>query len=434
MKKLWLLCVLMLCGESLANTPQGSDRISVAFQDMPVRAVLDVLAHAGGANIVASDGVIGNMTLRLNNVPWTQALDIVVETKHLIKQEKDGVIIISSPTELAQVTQKNTLAKRQAEQYLPLDTQYIRVNYADAKNLLALITYKSDGENKEGMLSARGVANVDTRTNTLVIKDIKDNIEQIQALVERLDVPVKQVMIEARIVSANDGFSRELGVNFGVLSHGNHLQIGSSYNTLWDLRRTGGSTAIRPDNLSVNLGAPNPVGRIAFGLVNLPDALLDLELSAMQADQRGEVISTPKVLTADKQTARISSGMQIAYEEETSSGATNVVFKEAALVLEATPTITPDGKITLKLNVKNGTPVSNLGAIAIQEDSLETNVIVDDGQTVVLGGIYRQNNQHGVTKVPFFGDLPIVGRLFRQDNRRDNKEELLIFVTPRLMP
>ncbi|MFA9485723.1 MULTISPECIES: secretin N-terminal domain-containing protein [unclassified Moraxella] len=232
MKKLWLLCVLMLCGESLANTSQGSDRISVAFQDMPVRAVLDVLAHAGGANIVASDGVIGNMTLRLNNVPWTQALDIVVETKHLIKQEKDGVIIISSPTELAQVTQKNTLAKRQAEQYLPLDTQYIRVNYADAKNLLALITYKSDGENKEGMLSARGVANVDTRTNTLVIKDIKDNIEQIQALVERLDVPVKQVMIEARIVSANDGFSRELGVNFGVLSHGNHLQIGSSYNTL----------------------------------------------------------------------------------------------------------------------------------------------------------------------------------------------------------
>ncbi|MFA9485722.1 MULTISPECIES: hypothetical protein [unclassified Moraxella] len=182
------------------------------------------------------------------------------------------------------------------------------------------------------------------------------------------------------------------------------------------------------------MGAPNPVGRIAFGLVNLPDALLDLELSAMQADQRGEVISTPKVLTADKQTARISSGTQIAYEEETSSGATNVVFKEAALVLEATPTITPDGKITLKLNVKNGTPVSNLGAIAIQEDSLETNVIVDDGQTVVLGGIYRQNNQHGVTKVPFFGDLPIVGRLFRQDNRRDNKEELLIFVTPRLIP
>lgn len=433
MKQSWMLCVLMLCGVAFASTPQGDGKISVAFQDMPVRAVLDVLAHAGGANIVASDGVVGNMTLRLNNVPWTQALDIVVETKHLVKQEQNGVIIISSPAELAQVTQKNALAKRQAEQYLPLETQYVRINYADAKELLTLITHKGDGEHKEGMLSARGVATVDARTNTLIIKDIKDNIEQIQALITRLDVPVRQVMIEARIVSANDGFSRELGVNFGLLSHSDDLQVGGSHTTLWDLRRSDGRIS-RPDNLSVNLGVANPVGRIAFGLINLPDAILDLELSAMQADRRGEVISTPKVLTADKQMARISSGMQIAYEEETSSGATNVVFKEAALVLEATPAITPDGKITLKLGVKNGTPVTNLGAIAIQEDSLETNVIVDDGQTVVLGGIYRQSNQHGVTKVPFFGDLPVIGRLFRQDDRRENKEELLIFVTPKLVP
>lgn len=421
--------------ESDAKSYQG-ERISVAFQDMPVRTVLDVLAHAGGANIVATDGVTGNITLRLNHVPWDQALDIVVDTKRLIKHEHQSVITISSADELAQLSLRQDQARRQSEQYLPLQTKYLRINYAEAKDILTLITHKGDGERAASILSERGTASLDSRTNTLIIKDIQPVIDEIMALTTRLDVPVQQVMIEARIVSANDGFSRELGVSFGVLSNSEHLQIGGSHTTLWDMRRSGNlaNTITRPNNLSVNLGAANPAGRIAFGLINLPDVLLDLELSAMQADRRGEVISTPKVLTADKQTARISSGMQIAYQEETSSGATNVVFKEAALVLEATPTITPDGKITLKLSVKNGTPVTNLGVIAIQEDSLETNVIVDDGQTVVLGGIYRQTNNKGVTKVPFFGDLPVVGRLFRQENRTDNKEELLIFVTPKLVP
>lgn len=417
-----------------AQQYQG-ERISVEFQDMPVRAVLDVLAHAGGANIVASDGVTGNITLRLNNIPWDQALDIVVDTKHLIKTVNNGVITISSSDELAQISQRRAQARIQSQQHLPLQTEYIRINYADAKDILSLINHKSDASSSAAMLSDRGVANMDTRTNTLIIKDIQPNIDDILALVSRLDVPVQQVMIEARIVSANDGFSRDLGVSFGVLSNSNRLQVGGSHNALWHLRSSNhGSTNItRPDHLAVDLGVANPAGRIAFGLINISDVLLDLELSAMQADRRGEVISTPKVLTADKQTARISSGMQIAYQEETSSGATNTVFKEAALVLEATPTITPDGKITLKLNVKNGTPVTNLGEIAIQEDALETNVIVDDGQTVVLGGIYRQTNNNGVIKVPFFGDLPVVGKLFRKESRSDTKEELLIFVTPKLV-
>lgn len=429
-----LLTMTAMAQDVSSHRSNAGERISVEFQDMPVRTVLDVLAHAGGANIVASDGVKGNITLRLNNVPWEQALDVVVDTKHLIKQQQDNIIIISSPDELSQLNQKQAQARRQSEQYLPLQTEYLRINYADAKDILALITAKGGADNKSGMLSERGTASIDARTNTLIIKDIAQNISDISALVAYLDVPVRQVMIEARIVSANDGFSRDLGVSFGVLSSSERLQVGGSHTTLWDLRQPNNPVSIsRPDNLSVNLGVPNPVGRIAFGLLDLSDVLLDLELSAMQADRRGEIISTPKVLTADKQTARISSGMQIAYEEETSSGATNVVFKEAALVLEATPTITPDGKITLKLHVKNGTPVTNLGAIAIQEDALETNVIVDDGQTVVLGGIYRQANNHGVTKVPFFGDLPIVGKLFRQENRRDSKEELLIFVTPKLV-
>ncbi|WP_323841249.1 MULTISPECIES: type IV pilus secretin PilQ [unclassified Moraxella] len=438
--QLAIILMLLLAPKALASEPsqksyQGK-RISIEFQDMPVRTVLDVLAHAGEANIVASDGVTGNITLRLNNIPWEQALDVVVDAKHLIKHEQEGVIRISSADELAQISQRHAQSRHQSEQYLPLQTEYIHINHAEAKDILALITHKNDGDGSTTMLSKRGMANVDARTNTLIIKDIKPVVDDILALVTRLDVPVQQVMIEARIVSANDGFSRELGVSFGLLSNAKHLQIGGSHASLWDMRRSGDLTnkITRPANLSVNLGATNPAGRIAFGLINLPDVLLDLELSAMQANRLGEVISTPKVLTADKQTARISSGMQIAYQEETSSGATNVAFKEAALVLEATPTITLDGKIHLKLNVKNGTPVTNLGVIAIQEDALETNVIVDDGQTVVLGGIYRQTNHAGVTKVPFFGDLPAVGHLFRQENRTDRKEELLIFVTPKLVP
>lgn len=441
MKK-WPILMLMLItmvgaahATSVPAQQYQGERISVEFQDMPVRAVIDILAHAGGANIVASDGVTGNITLRLNNIPWDQALDIVVDTKHLIKTLNNGVITISSPDELTQISQRRAQARIQSQQHLPLQTEYIRINYADAKDILSLINHKADASSSAAMLSDRGVANMDNRTNTLIIKDIQPNIDDILALVSRLDVPVQQVMIEARIVSANDGFSRDLGVSFGVLSNSNRLQIGGSHNALWHLRSSNnGSTNItRPDHLAVDLGVANPAGRIAFGLINISDVLLDLELSAMQADRRGEVISTPKVLTADKQTARISSGMQIAYQEETSSGATNTVFKEAALVLEATPTITPDGKITLKLNVKNGTPVTNLGEIAIQEDALETNVIVDDGQTVVLGGIYRQTNNNGVIKVPFFGDLPVVGKLFRKESRSDTKEELLIFVTPKLV-
>lgn len=420
--------------DKLSQQYQG-ERISVEFQDMPVRTVIDLLAHTGGANIVASDGVTGNITLRLNNIPWDQVLDIVIDTKHLIKSINNDVITISSADELAQISQKHTKARIQSEQHIPLQTEYIRINYADAKDVLSLINHKTDGMIGSAMLSERGVANMDARTNTLIVKDIKPNIDDILTLISRLDVPVRQVMIEARIVSANDGFSRDLGVSFGVLSNSDRLQIGGSHNTLQQLRMSndGRINNAGPNHLSVDLGVANPAGRIAFGLINISDVLLDLELSAMQADRQGKVISTPKVLTADKQTARISSGMQIAYQEETSSGATNVVFKEAALALEVTPIIAPDGKIILKLKVKNGTPVTNLGEIAIQEDALETNVVVDDGQTVVLGGIYRQTNNEGVAKVPFFGNLPILGKLFRKESHGDTKEELLIFVTPKLV-
>ena len=258
-------------------------------------------------------------------------------------------------------------------------------------------------------------------------------------------------MIEARIVSATDSFSKEIGVRWGILSNGaannRNLLVGGSNQTLWDLKdfdvettTVNGQTVSypkydisRPDNLNVDLGVANPAGRIAFGLLSMSDVMLDLELSALQADNRGEVISTPKILTADKQTAKVSSGTQIPYQEASASGATTTSFKEAALSLEATPNITPDGKIGLQLLITNGTPTIINNQVAIAEDSISTNVIVEDGQTVVLGGVFKNRKSNGVDKVPFLGDLPYVGRAFRKDVRNNAKEELLIFVTPKLI-
>ncbi|OOR89377.1 hypothetical protein B0181_06740 [Moraxella caviae] len=439
---------------STAPTYTG-ERVSLDFYDLPVRTVPDVLAHAGKANIVVSDAVTSNITLRLTNVPWDQALDIVIASKNLIKTWYGDVIMIESAEE---ADKRATNAAEQAQRLanlMPLSTEYVRLSYADASQMRDLLVGLQGNQRNtasatnlantpnatntdarpQGLLSARGAVAVDVRTNTLIIQDVPAHLHAIREAVRLIDVPMRQVMIEARIVAASDTFSRELGVNFGMLSDRQDLQIGGGQSTLWDMRtsnyRREGVT--RPDNLSVNLGVANPAGSIAFGILSLPNAMLDLELSAMQATNQGEIISTPKVMTADKQTARISSGMQIAYQEETASGATNTVFKEAALVLEATPNITPDGSILLKLLVKNGTPVTNLGEIAIQEDAIETQVHVQDGQTVVLGGIYRHTQGNTVAKVPFFGDLPYIGRLFRNERRVNNKEELLIFVTPRLV-
>ena len=301
-------------------------------------------------------------------------------------------------------------------------------------------------------MSNRGTVTVDERTNTLIVKDVAASIENIHKLIGKIDIPVRQVMIEARIVSATDSFSKEIGVRWGILSNGaatnRNLLVGGSNQTLWDLKdfdvqttTVNGQTVSypkydisRPDNLNVDLGVANPAGSIAFGLLGISDFMLDLELSAMQADNRGEVISTPKILTADKQTAKVSSGTQIPYQEASASGATTTSFKEAALSLEATPNITPDGKIALQLNITNGTPIRSLdGQVAIAEDSVSTNVIVEDGQTIVLGGVFKNSKSNGVDKVPFLGDLPYIGRAFRRDVRNNSKEELLIFVTPKLI-
>ena len=452
---------------TLEERVYSGEPLSMEFQDVEIRSVLDILAQFTEMNIVASDSVAGNITLRLINVPWDQALDIILKSKNLGKRENGNVILVAPSTELAEQEARELEAQQAVQSYAPLRTEYIRLSYAKAQDVLTLISQGSGSSGSSGiggtsgltnrgndnntLLSDRGTVTVDERTNTLIVKDVANSIENIRTLIGKIDIPVRQVMIEARIVSATDSFSKEIGVRWGILSNGaannRSLLVGGSEQTLWDLKdfdvettTVNGQTVSypsydisRPDNLNVDLGVANPAGSIAFGLLSLSDVMLDLELSALQADNRGEVISTPKVLTADKQTAKVSSGTQIPYQEASASGATTTSFREAALSLEATPNITPDGKIGLQLLITNGTPVFTNGIVAINEDSISTNVTVEDGQTVVLGGIFRNRTNNGVDKVPFLGDLPYIGRAFRRDVRNNNKEELLIFVTPKLI-
>lgn len=448
---------------TLEEKVYSGEALSMEFQDVEIRSVLDILAQFTEMNIVASDSVAGNITLRLVNVPWDQALDIILKSKNLGKRENGNVILVAPSTELAQQEAQELEAQQAVESFAPLRTEYIRLSYAKAQDVFNLISQGSGSsggssignanriEDNNTLLSNRGTVTIDERTNTLIIKDVADSIENIHKLIGKIDIPVKQVMIEARIVSATDTFSKEIGVRWGILSNGaannRNLLVGGSDQTLWDLKdfdvettTVNGQTVSypsydisRPDNLNVDLGVANPAGSIAFGILGLSDVMLDLELSAMQADNRGEVISTPKILTADKQTAKISSGTQIPYQEASASGATTTSFKEAALSLEATPNITPDGKIGLELLINNGSPVFTNGIVAIAEDSLSTNVIVEDGQTIVLGGVFNNRTNNSVDKVPFLGDLPYIGRAFRRDVRNNDKEELLIFITTRLV-
>ncbi|WP_298872096.1 type IV pilus secretin PilQ [uncultured Psychrobacter sp.] len=447
---------------TLEEKVYSGEALSMEFQDVEIRSVLDILAQFTDMNIVASDSVAGNITLRLINVPWDQALDIILKSKNLGKRENGNVILVVPSTELAEQEARELEAQQAVESYAPLRTEYIRLSYAKAADVLTLISQGSGSSGGSGtgntnstdnntLLSNRGTVTVDERTNTLIIKDVAESIENIYKLIGKIDIPVRQVMIEARIVSATDSFSKEIGVRWGILSNGaannRNLLVGGSNQTLWDLKdfdvettTVNGQTVSypkydisRPDNLNVDLGVANPAGSIAFGLLSMSDVMLDLELSALQADNRGEVISTPKILTADKQTAKVSSGTQIPYQEASASGATTTSFKEAALSLEATPNITPDGKIGLQLVITNGTPTIINNQVAIAEDSISTNVIVEDGQTIVLGGVFKNRSSNGVDKVPFLGDLPYIGRAFRRDVRNNSKEELLIFVTPKLI-
>ena len=445
-----------------ANSYTGK-KISLDFQDIEVRRVLQLLADFTEINMVAADTVQGNITLRLKDVPWDQALDIILKTKNLDKRRNGNVIWIAPVAELIKSEEEEAKAIAQSVKLAPLQTEYIQLSYAKATDIEKLITEGrnsknsgnggSSGNNADplgdsvgSLLSPRGTISIDPRTNTLIVNDTSVKIDQIRKMVDLLDIAVKQVMIEARIVRASTDFTKEMGVKWGILSQGinrnNSLLVGGSDTTLWDLRTPdddGKYTIQRPDNLNVDLGVTSPgASSIAFGLISLSDFMLDLELSALQADGYGEVISTPKVLTADKQAAKVASGTQIPYQSAEGGGANAVSkteFIDATLSLDVTPSITPDGKIQMMLQIKNdsvGNPTPT-GQYTINKNEINTNVLVDNGETVVLGGIFEQLTNNTQTKVPFLGDLPYIGRLFRKDVKTNNKSELLIFVTPRIV-
>lgn len=438
-------------------------KISLDFQDIEVRRVLQLLAEFTGINMVASDSVQGNMTLRMQDVPWDQALDIILKTKNLDQRRNGNVIWIAPLPEMIKSEEEQAKAIAQSVKLAPIQTEYIQLKYAKVTDIEKLISKGSSNlssnrtstdvtQEMDGtMLSPRGTLSIDPRTNTLILNDTAQKIDQIRKMVDLLDVSIKQVMIEARIVRATTDFTKEMGVKWGILSQGitknSNLLVGGSDTTLWDLRNPKKDTdtgawkyeITRPDNLNVDLGVSSAgASKIAFGLISLSDFMLDLELSALQADGFAEIISTPKVMTADKQNAKVASGQEIPYQTTTTSGSgstVNTSFKDALLSLDVTPSITPDGKVQMQLKITNDSNAGTApnGEIVLNKNQIDTNVLVGDGETVVLGGIFEQNTVNKQTKVPLLGDIPVLGHLFRKDVKSENKSELLIFVTPRIV-
>jgi type IV pilus assembly protein PilQ len=428
----------------------SGEKLSLNFQDIEVRTVLQLIADFTSMNLVASDTVSGKITLRLQNVPWDQALDLILKTKGLDKRTVGNVMLVAPADEIAKREQLELENNNQSEQLAPLHTEFIQVNYAKAGDLQGLVSGGNvNGKASSRLLSARGSASLDVRTNTLIVVDTSKKIEEIRDVIAKLDVPVRQVMIESRIVLATTSFDKELGVNWNIArdqftSRPSRNLVSGTETGLSDIREsvldptTGGRTYkfAQGDTMAVDLGVQKAgVSSLAVGLMNIDNIVLDLQLSALQSEGHGEVVATPKVMTADKQKARISAGTQIPYEQATSSGATAIAFQSAELSLEVTPSITPDGRISMDLAINNdslGQVLSN-GAVTINTNRVLTTVVVDDGQTVVLGGIFKDSRVKTVTKTPFLGDIPYLGRLFRKDVTTDEKDELLVFVTPRLV-
>ena len=430
-------------------------RLTLNFQDIETRAVLQLLAETSGRNIVVSDTVQGNVTLRLRNVPWDQALDIVMTTKGLDMRQNGNVIIVAPAEEIAARETADLEAQLAILELEPLYSEFLQVNYAKASDLASMIS--SDGGNS--LMSDRGSIAVDDRTNTLLVQDTSGHLKNIRRLVRTLDVPIKQVLIESRIVVVNDTFSRDLGVRLGVTGlyesgtnsggtfisgtgSGTDTMVNSVVSNLAD-PANGTIYPVSLPSLSnrynVNVPIASAAGRFSLAVLE-SDYLVDLELTALEAEGRGEIVSTPRVITANQKEARIEQGVEIPYQQASSSGATTVQFKKAVLSLTVTPHITPDNNIIMDLRVHkdNVGEVISTGGLggtvpSIDTRSVETQVLVKNGQTVVLGGIYETQRRETTSKVPFLGDLPVVGFFFRSKQRIDNKAELLIFVTPRIL-
>jgi type IV pilus assembly protein PilQ len=434
------------------------ERLTLNFQDIETRAVLQLLADTSGQNIVVSDTVQGNVTLRLQNVPWDQALDIVLKTKGLDMRRQDNVIIVAPAEEIAAREKAELSARKDIQELAPLRTEYLQVNYAKAEELANLI---GKGTGSQSLLSSRGSIGIDSRTNTLLVQDTADRLTDIRRLVATLDIPVKQVLIEARIVIVNDDFSRDLGVRAGftyVDQKGSDglLAIsgsGQASNTIVDSALTnlqdpanGTPLPVKvptgDDNFTnrynVNLPVANPAGRIALALLD-SNYIVDLELSAAQAEGRGEIVSSPRVITANQKEASIEQGVEIPYQESSSSGATTTQFKKAVLSLKVTPLITPDSRVILDLQINKDSVGEEVASAtggrvpSIDTRKIITQVLVNDGQTVVLGGILETEKRESETKVPWLGDIPGLNILFKSSRRVNNKKELLIFVTPKIL-
>ena len=413
------------------------EKLSLNFQDIEVRSVLQLLADFTDLNIVVSDSVQGKLTLRLKNVPWDQALDIILQTKALGKRQAGNVIMIAPAEEIANRERIELEGLKQKTELAPLRTEYFQANYAKASELATLLQSEEGG-----MLSDRGSVSVDDRTNTLLINDTVDQLSDIRALVHRLDVPIRQVLIESRIVIASDNFNRDIGVRWGLNRNtvnddnpggeGEGFAFSGNAQGVADLINGDGVEAGR---FNVNLAAAGNAGTLGIALAKLPfGTLLELELSAMQAEGNGEVISSPRVITANQHEAYIEQGVEIPFLEASSSGATSVSFRKAVLGLTVTPQITPDDRIVMDLQVNKDTVGQIFSGIpSIDTREVSTQVLVDNGETVVLGGVYEQTKIQSVTLVPFFGHLPLIGKLFQRNNGTDDKSELLVFVTPKII-
>lgn len=428
------------------------EKLSLNFQNIEVRALLQLIADFSDFNLVASDAVTGSITLRLKNVPWDQALDIILKAKGLDKRVDGNVLMVAPAAEIAERERLQVEANKQLQELAPLRTEYIRIRYADARKLFDLFDTDNQGggggsnQNATGsILSARGNAIVDERTNTIILTDTEDKIAEFRHIVQQIDIPVRQVEIEARIVIASTDFRKQLGARWGVaaVTHGAGVTgqrsglNGLPFGPFKPFVPEGGALDLS-ETLAVDLGVANPTGSIALGLMR-NNTFLDLELSALQNDGYGEIISQPKVITSDKKKATIKSGTEVPYQQASSAGNTNVQFKDAVLKLEVTPLITPDNRIVMTLTVAQDSigefvPSGNGGQVpTIDTTSVETEALVGDGQTLVLGGIFKMESLDTIEKVPVLGDLPGVGRLFRNTSKNQQKQEILIFITPKIL-
>lgn len=384
--------------------------ISLNFQDIPVRTVLQLIADFNGFNLVITDSVSGNITLRLDDVPWEQALDIILKVKGLGKRLDGNVLMIAPATELANSEREQLESEQKVAELSTLYSEYIQINYAKAKDIVTLLS-----GDKTSLLSSRGSVSLDERTNTLLIKDTAAVIDSVKEMLEVLDVPVRQVVIEARMVTVSEAVGEQLGVQWSS------------------------SSSSSDDGLNIDLGFNADGNHVGFQVANIDGDLLDLELAAIESESKGQVIASPRITTADQQTAYIESGTEIPYEESSSSGATTISFQKAVLSLEVTPQITPDNKIILDLTITQDsvgeivTSSDGTESVAIDTQEISTQVLADNGETIVLGGIYQQTVTSSETKVPLLGDIPFLGALFRQTKDSSSKDEVLIFVTPRIV-